>query len=271
MVTLLQNASRGLLGLAAAALLVVGGAQTAAAATSNSEQPVVVFAAASLKNAMDGVAKAYDASHDGPAVKVSYAGSSTLARQIENGAPADVYVSANQQWMDKLAEDGLIDQASRYDLLGNSLVLIAPKDSDIQVELKKHIDLLSKLGDDQYLAMANTDAVPAGIYGKHALQWLKVWPQLQGHIAQGDDVRAALALVSRGESPLGVVYSSDAVADQGVRVVDIFPSASHKPIIYPAAATAESDNPQDAAFLDYLESEQARKIFKRWGFKVVAE
>ncbi|WP_423823569.1 molybdate ABC transporter substrate-binding protein [Salinisphaera sp. SPP-AMP-43] len=271
MVTLFKNASRGLLGLATATLIVVGGAHTATAATADSQQPLVVFAAASLKNAMDGVAQAYDASHDGPPVKVSYAGSSTLARQIESGAPADVYVSANQQWMDKLAEDGLIDRASRYDLLGNSLVLIAPKDSDTQVELTQHMDLAAALGDHQYLAMANTDAVPAGIYGKHALQWLDVWSQMQGHIAQGDDVRAALALVSRGESPLGVVYSSDAVADQGVRVVDTFPSASHKPIIYPAAATADSDNPQDAEFLGYLKSDQARKIFKRWGFKVVAK
>ena len=241
-----------------------------AAAPKQRDKPLIVFAAASLKNAMDGVARVYDKRHDGADVKVSYAGSSTLARQIEAGAPADIYVSANQQWMNKLAADGLIDKSSRYDLLGNSLVLVAPKNSDVQVTLKKHVDLLVKLGHGNYLAMANTDAVPAGIYGKHALQWLGVWSQMQGHIAQGDDVRAALALVSRGESPLGVVYSSDAVADQGVRVVDTFPSASHKAIIYPAAATADSDNPQNADFLAFLKSDTAAKIFKRWGFKVVA-
>ncbi|AWN17832.1 molybdate ABC transporter substrate-binding protein [Salinisphaera sp. LB1] len=262
---------RGLLALAVVALAAAGLAQSAwAEGAKTQDKPLIVFAAASLKNAMDGVAQAYDKSHDGADVKVSYAGSSTLARQIEAGAPADVYVSANQQWMDKLASDGLIDKSSRYNLLGNSLVLVAPKSSDVQVTLKKHVNLLAKLGQGNYLAMANTDAVPAGIYGKHALQWLGVWSRMQGHIAQGDDVRAALALVSRGESPLGVVYSSDAVADKGVRVVDTFPPASHKPIIYPAAATADSHNPQDADFLAFLKSDTAAKIFKRWGFKVVA-
>lgn len=266
-----RMARRGLLGLAVVALAAAGVGRAVWADSAPSQaKPLIVFAAASLKNAMDGVAQAYDKRHDGADVKVSYAGSSTLARQIESGAPADVYVSANQEWMNKLAGDGLIDKASRYDLLGNSLVLVAPKNSDVQVALAKHVDLLSKLGQTNYLAMANTDAVPAGIYGKHALQWLGVWSAMQGHIAQSDDVRAALALVSRGESPLGVVYSSDAVADKGVRVVDTFPSVSHKPIIYPAAATADSQNPQDADFLAFLKSDAAARIFQRWGFKVVA-
>ncbi|RJS94797.1 molybdate ABC transporter substrate-binding protein [Salinisphaera sp. Q1T1-3] len=243
----------------------------AASDTPDQSKPLVVFAAASLKNAMDGVVSAYEKQHPDTDVKVSYAGSSTLARQIEAGAPADVYVSANQQWMDKLGDDGLIDKQSRYNLLGNSLVLVAPKDSKAQVKLVKNVDLASKLGQGGYLAMANTDAVPAGIYGKHALQHLGVWKSLSGRIAQADDVRAALALVSRGESPFGVVYSSDAVADKGVRVVDTFPEDSHKPIVYPAAATADSDNPADAEFLGFLKSDTAAPIFKRWGFRLVSQ
>lgn len=258
---------RLLIGLLALALVAP---VSATAAEHRDAQPMVVFAAASLKNAMDGVAKAYDASHDGADVKISYAGSSTLARQIESGAPADIYVSANQQWMDQLAKDGLIDTASRYNLLGNSLVLVAPKDSAAQVKLVPGVDLVQALGKDQYLAMANTDAVPAGIYGRHALQALQAWQPLEGHIAQADDVRGALALVSRGESPLGIVYASDAVAEPGVRVVDTFPPDSHKPIIYPAAAIADSHNPADAEFLAFLKSDRAAKIFRHWGFKPVA-
>lgn len=245
-------------------------AQAHAADGPGQDGPLIVFAAASLKNAMDDVIQAYDRAHPEVDVRASYAGSSTLARQIQAGAPADIYVSANQDWMDQLQKGGLIDRASRYDLLGNSLVLIAPQSSDIQVSLNKQVDLIGKLGQDQYLAMANTDAVPAGIYGRHALAWLGAWSSLESHIAQADDVRGALALVSRGESPLGVVYASDAVADEGVRVVDTFPSASHKPIIYPAAATTDSDNTQDAAFLGFLQSPKAARIFKQWGFKVVA-
>lgn len=246
-------------------------AWAADATAAQPRQPLIVFAAASLKNAMDDVVAAYEKTHAQADVRTSYAGSSTLARQIEGGAPADIYVSANQRWMDQLAADGLIDTASRYDLLGNSLVLVAPKSSDVQLSLHKPMNLAAALGSDGFLAMANTDAVPAGIYGRHALTWLGAWQRLQGHIAQADDVRGALALVSRGESPLGVVYSSDAVADKGVRVVDTFPADSHQPIIYPVAATAGSHNAADADFLAFLKSAQAAHIFTRWGFKIVAQ
>lgn len=246
-------------------------AQAADRSSQATAKPLLVFAAASLKNTMDGVADAYETSHPGADVRVSYAGSSTLARQIQSGAPADIYVSANQDWMDQLEKTGLIDAASRYDLLGNALVLIAPTSSKAQVKLAKGVDLTGKLGPGNYLAMANTDAVPAGIYGRQALTWLGAWSGLQDQIAQAEDVRAALALVSRGESPLGVVYSSDAVADQGVRVVDTFPAASHKPIIYPVAATADSDNPQDQGFLSFLKAAPAARIFEKWGFKVLPQ
>lgn len=264
-----SSVMRRLLFAAMVTSLLASTAQAASSDVSQQSKPLIVFAAASLKNAMDAVVSAYEKAHPAADVRASYAGSSTLARQIQGGAPADIYVSANQDWMDQLQKGGLIDSASRYDLLGNSLVLIAPKSSDLQVSLKKHVDLVGKLGQGNYLAMANTDAVPAGIYGRHALTWLDAWSSLKGHIAQADNVRGALALVSRGESPLGVVYSSDAVADKGVRVVDTFPSASHKPIIYPVAAIADSRNTQDAAFLAFLRSARAGRIFKHWGFKVV--
>ncbi|MDA3921132.1 MAG: molybdate ABC transporter substrate-binding protein [Salinisphaera sp.] len=245
--------------------------QAASKNTQAANKPLIVFAAASLKNAMDGVVGDYEKTYPQADVRVSYAGSSTLARQIQAGAPADIYVSANQGWMNQLEKAGLIDSASRSNLLGNSLVLIAPRSSKVQVTLRKHVDLLGKLGQGNYLAMANTDAVPAGIYGRHALTWLDDWSALQGHIAQSDDVRGALALVSRGESPLGVVYSSDALADQGgVRVVDTFPVASHKPIVYPVAAIAASHNPQDGSFLTFLKSVAAGRVFKQWGFKVLS-
>lgn len=235
------------------------------------DKPILVFAAASLKNAMDDVATAYDKSHPGPDVKISYAGSSTLARQIEAGAPADIYISANEQWMDKLAEDGRVDKDSRYDLLGNSLVLIAPRSSGEQIQLTKGIDLRNALGEGNYLAMANTDSVPAGIYGKQALQWLNVWSGIRDRIAQAADVRAALHMVDLGQAPLGVVYASDAAADgKNVQIVDTFPKASHKPIVYPVAAVADSDNAQDDEFLDFLKTDTAAKIFKHWGFRVLS-
>ncbi len=230
------------------------------------DDSLLVFAAASLKNAMDGVAQAYETAHDAR-VKVNYAGSSTLARQIERGAPAEIYVSANQDWMDKLQEDGHIDNASRVDLLANSLVLIAPKDSTVTLSIAPDFPIARTLGDD-YLAMANTDAVPAGLYGRQALSTLGVWGALNGHVAQADDVRAALALVARGESPLGVVYASDAVAEKDVRVVDTFPADSHDPVVYPAAIVKGVDDPQAASFLTFLQSDEAAVIFKKWGFRL---
>lgn len=229
---------------------------------------VMVFAAASLKNAMDEVVADYEREHD-TSVRVSYAGSSTLARQIEQGAPADLYVSANQKWMDRLHERGLIRTSSRVDLLRNTLVLVAPAGSDTHITLDRQTDLRAALGDDGYLAMANTDAVPAGIYGRQSLQRLGLWQKLQGHIAQADDVRAALALVARGEAPLGVVYASDALAEKKVRVVAKFAADSHDPIVYPAALLADVDKPAAQKLLAFMRDDAARAIFERWGFEVV--
>ena len=257
---------RGLAGAVVLALsLCLGLAATPAFAQN---ERVLVFAAASLKNAMDGVVDAYTAEHD-TQIRVSYAGSSTLARQIEQGAPADIYVSANRRWMDRLEANHAIRASSRFDLLRNRLVLVAPRASDLTLELERGIDLRAALGPDGYLAMANTDAVPAGIYGKQALQALGAWTALQGHIAQADDVRAALALVARGETPLGVVYASDAVAEDRVRVVAGFAEDRHDPIVYPAALLANDDNPAAERFLRFMRGARARAIFERWGFVVV--
>ncbi|WP_348761469.1 molybdate ABC transporter substrate-binding protein [uncultured Salinisphaera sp.] len=232
---------------------------------------ITVFAAASLKNAMDQVATQYEAAHPAREVKVSYAGSATLARQIEAGAPADVYVSANEQWMDQLDDDGLIDRASRRNLLTNTLVVVTPRDSAASVNLAAPGQIAQALPEGAYLAMADTRSVPAGIYGRQALKSLGLWTALDGRIAQAEDVRAALALVARGESPLGIVYGSDAVAEKDVRVVARFDADSHDAIVYPAAVTKQANEPAARQFLTYLGSEPAGRVFTRWGFSLAAE
>lgn len=227
---------------------------------------VTVFAAASMKNAMDEIAAAWTAETGDKAV-VALAGSSALARQIEQGAPADVFVSANPGWMDRLQEAGLIDAESRVDLLRNAIVLIAHGKGAEAVEIGPGFDLAGRLGDGK-LAMALVDAVPAGIYGKAALESLGAWTAVQPKAAQADNVRAALALVATGEAPLGVVYRTDAVASDDVTVVGVFPPESHPPIVYPAATVAASDNPLKARFLAFLHGPAARQAFERQGFVV---
>ncbi len=236
-------------------------------ASAQSDDTTVVFAAASLKNALDAAVEDY-MSRTGNKVAISYAGSSTLAKQIEAGAPADIFLSANVDWMDKLAEADLIDKASRVTLLGNSIVLVAPQDSTVSLTIAPGFPLAAALGDGR-LAMAETTGVPAGIYGRAALQSLGVWDSVADHVAQADNVRAALALVSRGETPLGIVYATDAKADPGVRVVGTFPADSHPPILYPAALTAE---PRPAArnLFAFLVSPDARPFYEKQGFTFVA-
>ena len=230
-------------------------------------QELLVFAAASLKDALDVAMAEYRAAGGVPA-KVSYASSSTLARQIERGAPADVFISANPQWMDHLEERRLLRDGSRADLLGNGLVLVAPRDDRIDLEIAPGFDLLGAL-DGGRLAMGDPDHVPAGIYGRAALEDLGVWSEVEPHLAPADNVRAALALVARGETPLGVVYRSDAVADPTVRLVDEFPADSHAPIIYPIAVMAESKHPAAVELVDFLKSESAAPAFERFGFTVL--
>jgi len=227
-------------------------------------QRVTVFAAASLQSALDEVASLFSQTN-GAGVSLSYGGSSALARQIQYGAPADLFVSANAGWMDALAEQGVLEPGTRIDLLSNQLVLIAAPETTVSLVFGPGMDLVGALGDDR-LAMALVDAVPAGIYGRAALQFLGQWDAVQGRIAQTDNVRAALRLVSVGEAPLGIVYATDAAADPSVRILGVFPENSHPPILYPLARLKERDSAEAAAFYDFLISSQARAIFDRHGF-----
>jgi molybdate transport system substrate-binding protein len=229
-----------------------------------SARDVVVFAAASLKNALDEASAAYQRETE-TKVLVSYAASSTLAKQIENGAPADLFISADLDWMNYLQQRGLIKAETRLTLLGNRLVLIAPADSTANIEIRPGFALADLLGNER-LAMADPGAVPAGKYGKAALEKLGVWASVAARVAPAEDVRAALLLVSRHETPLGIVYATDAAADQGVRIVAVFPQDSHPPIVYPAAEVATGTNPAAAAWLAYLKSDRARPFFERQGF-----
>lgn len=226
---------------------------------------ITVFAAASLTNAMQDIAKEYKKEKNVDVVS-SFASSSTLARQIEAGAPADLFISADQKWMDYAVDKKAIDAATRETLLGNSLVVVAPKASeqgDITVDAKTNWTRLLKGG---RLAVGDPDHVPAGIYAKEALQKLGAWETLSPKLAPAEDVRGALALVERNEAPLGIVYGSDAVASKGVKVVGTFPEASHQKVEYPLAIVDGHRNAAVSAFYDYLKGPEASAIFKRYGF-----
>ncbi|MXN51042.1 molybdate ABC transporter substrate-binding protein [Shinella sp. AETb1-6] len=230
-------------------------------------EKVTVFAAASLKNALDAANAAWQA-ETGNETTVSYAASSALAKQIEAAAPADLFISADLAWMDYVAEKKLIKDETRSNLLGNRIVLVAPKDAAKAVDIKEGFDLAGLVGDGK-LAMGAVDSVPAGKYGKAALEKLGVWPSVESKVAGAESVRAALALVSRGEAPYGIVYETDAAADPGVAIVGTFPEDSHPPIIYPVAILAESRSPAAAAYLDFLKSEKAAPFFTGQGFTVL--
>lgn len=233
-------------------------------ASSARAEDVVVFAAASLKESLDEVARQYQAR--GPEkILVSYAASSVLAKQIESGAPADLFISADLDWMDYLAARNLIKPATRANLLGNSLVLIAPKDSAVSLKLAPGADLAGALKGGK-LAMGDPDHVPAGKYGKAALEKLGLWASVQGSVARAENVRSALAFVARGEAPLGVVYGTDAAAEKAVKVVNAFPAGSYPPITYPVAETASSTKAGAGRFLAYLHSAEAKAVFQRFGF-----
>jgi molybdate transport system substrate-binding protein len=225
---------------------------------------LLVFGAASLKNALDD-ANAQFQRDTGHKVVVSYGASSALAKQIEGGAPADIFISADLDWMDYVAEHKLIKPATRFNLLGNKLVLIGSADSKIALSIAPNFPLAQTLGDNR-LAMADPAAVPAGKYGKAALEALGVWSSVSAKIAPAQDVRAALLFVSRGEALLGIVYQTDAAADKGVKIVGAFPESTHPPIIYPLAITATSTNPEAAAYVQYLKSPAAKPAFEKQGF-----
>lgn len=227
-----------------------------------------VFATASLRNAIDEIAPAYREA-SGVRLIATYASSSALAKQIEQGAPADVFISADLDWMDYLAERKLIETGTRRPLLGNGLVLIAPSSSTIRLDIRPGFALAQALGEGR-LSLGEVRAVPAGRYAKAALESLGVWASVEGKLAQAENVRAALAFVALGETPLGIVYRTDALAEPKVKIIAEFPAGSHPPIVYPAAVTASARAPDNArAFIAWLSTAGPSVIFERLGFSVV--
>jgi len=241
-------------------LLIIAPCNAAAA-----DDEITVFAAASTTNAVVEIAELYEKLNLGR-VATSFASSSTLAKQIKNGAPADVYISANVTWMDYLDAGNAIAPGSRIDLLANRLVLIAPESPETLVVIDGDLDLLSLLNGG-YLAMGDVSHVPAGMYAKKALQNLGQWDVVMDRVSNSKDVRAALLLVERGETPFGVVYATDANISKKVQVAGVFPASSHPPIIYPAAITKDGDRPAVRAFMAFLSGEQAGIIIRKYGFQ----
>lgn len=260
----MPSSRRLFLGFAAALLIGLSAAGPAQAQA----KELVIFAAASLKTALDEAAANWVRESGKPAPKISYAGSNALARQLEQGAPADLFFSADLDWMDYAQAKKLIRPESRVSLLANRIALVAPADATTSIVLAPGVDLTAALGTGR-LAIANAEAVPAGRYGKAALQKLGGWDKVRGRIAQADNVRAALLLVARGEAPLGIVYTTDAAAEPKVKVIATFPEDSHPPIIYPVAVTRDSSNPDAQSFLNYLRSADPRAAFEKQGFTVL--
>jgi molybdate transport system substrate-binding protein len=225
---------------------------------------VTVLAAASLKEALDEQARRFEAD-TGNHVIVSYGASNALAKQIEAGAPANLFISADLDWMDYVDQRRALAPGSRVNLLRNTLVLVAPAGSAATLRIEPGFDLAGALGSGK-LAMANPDSVPAGKYGKAALESLGVWSKVEKQVVRSENVRAALALVARGEAAYGIVYRTDALAEKGVRVVDTFPETSHPPIVYPAALIATGASPSAKMLLDYLRSATAQATWHKYGF-----
>lgn len=234
------------------------------AARAVAQTPITVFAAASLRGALDEASAAYAKDTGTAPARISYAASSVLAKQIEQGAPADVFVSADSDWMDYLAGNGLIKAGGRADLFTNHLALVAPKDSTIQLAIRPGFPLAAALGGGR-LAMAGPD-VPAGRYGQASLTALGVWAQVKDRTARGENVRATLQFVARGEAPLGIVYDTDAKAEPAVKILGLFPDASHPRIVYPGAVVAASTAPGATRFLTWLKGAKAAAIFRKHGF-----
>ena len=230
-------------------------------------EPVNVFAAASLKNALDAVSQAWKA-EAGKETKNTYAASSALAKQIEQAAPADIFISADLDWMKYLEDKNLIKPSTRKVLLGNTLVLVAAKGSGLKLELKPGADLAEALAGGK-LSIGDVKAVPAGKYAKAALEKLGLWASVEASLAQSENVRAALAFVARGEAKLGIVYGTDAKAEEKVEVAGVFPEDSHPPIVYPAAVISSSKNADAEAFVTYLSSPKAQEIFTAQGFTIL--
>lgn len=235
-------------------------------ATAGESNKVLVFAAASTTNATDEIGQLFSQKKYG-VFTPSFASSSTLAKQIAAGAPANVYISANPKWMAFLDDKGLIEKGTRCDLLGNRIVLIAPADSDLKIDIHKGFNLSGILGNEK-IAMGDPDHVPAGIYGKQALVHLGVWDDIASKVVRAKDVRTALVFVERGEVPLGIVYATDAAITDKVKVVGIFPENSHPPIVYQAGIVKENNTKTGLAFYEFLKSPEASVIFNKFGFSV---
>lgn len=259
----LFKGSRFLLAMLLAAACFVG----MPLASAQAAQPeIVVFAAASTTNAVTEIGDLYAKQGLG-SIKCSFASSSTLAKQIEQGAPTDVFLSANTSWMDYLDERKLVTPDSRKDILRNRIALIVPSNSTVQsIEIKEGADLLAVLGKDGRLAVGDPAHVPVGTYGKEALENLKLWDSVKDRIAPTKDVRAGLAMVEQGEAPLGLVYSSDVAASDKVRIVGLFPESSHPEIVYPVGAVVGNQVEPARKFIDFLSTPEAKAIFKKYGF-----
>lgn len=230
-------------------------------------ESVNVFAAASMKTALYDAAKLWKI-QSGKDIVATYGSTGTLAKQITEAAPADIFISADLAWMDDVASKNLIRPESRKNLAGNTLVLVGAAGSDVKIELAKYSNLAAALGSEK-LAVGDVKSVPAGKYAKAALENLGLWASVEPHLVMQENVRSALALVARGEAKLGIVYGSDAVAESKVQVIASFPEASHAPIVYPAAIIAASTNPDAQPFLDFLFSKEAQLIFKANGFTLL--
>ncbi len=228
---------------------------------------VTVFAAASVTNAITDLGNMFGAKGAG-SVRPSFAASSALAKQIENGAPANIFISADEEWMSYLSERRLIIPESRFDLLGNRMVLIAPADSRLKVDIKPGFPIVQLLGEGR-LATGDPDHVPVGKYAKTALEKLGAWKAVESKLARANDVRGALVLVERGECPLGIVYSTDAAVSKKVKVVGTFPEDSHPLITYPAAIISGKDTPAARSFLDFIKTPEAKAVFVKYGFTVL--
>lgn len=246
-------------------LLVLGACLLTIAPAWSLERGPVVLAAASLQESLTSAADRW-AGKGHPRPVLSFAGSPALARQIEAGAPADLFISADEEWMDYLGTRNLLRRGTRVSFLTNILVLVAPAQSPIHLTVSPRFALVRALGPTGRLAMADPDSVPAGIYGKQALTRLGVWSQVEQRVARAENVRAALMLVARGEAPLGIVYATDARATTGVRVVGVFPAGSHAPISYPLAMLTASRNLEADGFRRFLLSEEGKAIFRNYGF-----
>jgi len=250
--------------LAALCLLVCELGATGGARAAEEAQPILVFDAASLADVVEYLGRSFTGTSHVP-VKSSPAASSALAKQIEAGAAADVFFSADREWMDYLDQRKLLRPGSRHDVARNRLVLIAPADSKVSVKIARGFDLLKALGDGK-LATGDPDSVPVGKYAHAALEKLGVWNGVAPRIVRAENVRSALAFVARGEAPLGIVYRTDALADKRVRIVDEFPEDSHPPIVYPIALTTRA-GPAAQRFLDFVTSDTAKPIFRHYGFQ----